>query len=256
MLIGSSLKMYFSHARTLAWVREVAGIVRDHPAVAAGVRPFVLPQFPSIPACAQIGAAAGLAVGAQDLAAEDEGPYTGEVSGAVLAEVGCSLVEVGHAERRRLFGETDEVVAAKLAAALRHGLIPLLCVGEDRPGDAAAAVDACRRQIDSAVGPARAAGLTGPVTIAYEPLWAIGAPDPAGPDHITAVCGALREYGAEGGQAQAVIYGGSARPGMLAEIAGSVDGLFLGRFAHDPRAFGAILDEAADVLRAQAEVPR
>ena len=253
MLIGSSLKMYFSHARTLAWVREVAGIVRDHPAVAAGVQPFVLPQFPSIAACVQLGAAAGLAVGAQDLAAEDEGPYTGEVSGAVLAEVGGSLVEVGHAERRRLFGETDEVVAAKLAAALRHGLMPLLCVGEDRREDAAAAVDACRRQIDSALGPARAAGLTGPVTIAYEPLWAIGAPDPAGPDHIAAVCGALR---AEGEQAQAVIYGGSARPGMLAEIAGSVDGLFLGRFAHDPRAFAAILDEAADVLRAQAEVPR
>ncbi|QEW02032.1 triose-phosphate isomerase family protein [Microbacterium lushaniae] len=253
MLIGASLKMYFSHARTLAWVREVAGIVAEHPAVAAGVRPFVLPQFPSIPACAEIGAAAGLAVGAQDLAAEDEGPYTGEVSGAVLAEVGCSLVEVGHAERRRLFGETDDVVAAKLAAALRHGLMPLLCVGEDRAGDAAAAVDACLRQIDAAVGPARAAGLTGPVTVAYEPLWAIGAPEPAGPDHIAAVCGALREHG---GQAQAVIYGGSARPGMLADIAGSVDGLFLGRFAHDPRAFGAILDESADVLRAQAEVSR
>lgn len=256
MLIGSSLKMYFSHARTLTWVREVADIVRGHPAVKAGVTPFVMPQYPSIPACVEIGVPAGLEVGAQDIAVEDAGAYTGEVSGAVLAELGCTLVEVGHAERRRLYGETDGIVAGKVAAALRNGMLPLVCVGEPEQRGAADAVDVCVRQIETAVAPARAAGFDGAVAIAYEPVWAIGADEPAGPAYIRDVCAALRAYGAQTGSARAVVYGGSARPGMLAEIAGSVDGLFLGRFAHDPRAFGAILDEAADVLRAPGEGPR
>lgn len=256
MLIGSSLKMYFSHARTVAWTREVAGIVAAHPALAAGVTPFVIPQYPSIPACVEIGAPVGLAVGAQDIATEDDGAYTGEVSGAVLAELGCRFVEVGHAERRRLFGDTDEVVAAKVFAAQRHGLVPLLCVGEAERGDATAAVAECRRQIESGLSATRAAGLHGEVVIAYEPLWAIGAAEPAGVEHIDAVCRELRALGQDSAEPTSVIYGGSAGPGLLREIADAVDGIFLGRFAHDPRAFGAILDEATQVAQVQPKESR
>lgn len=247
MLIGVSLKMYFAHTRTREWVQEVSGILAAHPA-AAGVSAFVIPQYPSIPACVEMGDR--LAVGAQDLATEDAGPFTGEVSGAVLAEVGCRYVEVGHAERRRLFGETDDIVAAKVHAALRNGLTPILCVGEEQRSSAEESAQACIRQIESGMRAADAAGIGGAIVVAYEPLWAIGAPAPAGPEHIRSVCARLRAHladravvGGSGGRPGQVIYGGSAGPGLLSEVGGCVDGLFLGRFAHDPSAFRDILDE-------------
>lgn len=247
LILGASLKMYFSHARTVDWVREVC-------AAAAAVAPpapittFLIPQYPSLPASIAITAGTGVAIGAQDVAAEDSGAFTGEVSGAVLQEIGCRYAEVGHAERRRLFGETDEIVARKTHAALRNGLIPVLCVGEAEPVPAAEAARSCAAQVDSALAPARAAGIDGPLVVAYEPLWAIGAPQPAGPDHIRDVCARLRTH-LDGSVARAsIIYGGSAGPGLLSRIVPDVDGLFLGRFAHDPAAFRKILDEAAALV--------
>ena len=248
--IGSSLKMYFSHARTLEWMRAVAEICAEHPATAGGtVEFFVIPTFPSIPAVVELARPAGIAVGAQDLHWEDAGAFTGEVSGAELAELGVTMAEVGHAERRALFGETDEIVAGKALAALRNGLAPVLCIGErDRgaPDDAAAS---CIRQLESALGPARSSGTGGRVVVAYEPVWAIGAAEPAGPEHVTGVCRALRDHvrgdplfpGAQ------VIYGGSAGPGLLPRIATDVDGMFLGRFAHDPSAVRRVLDEVKEL---------
>jgi len=242
MLIGVSLKMYFSHARTVEWVSEAAEILRAHHA-AATVTAFVMPQYPSIPAALALGGP--LRVGAQDLAGDDAGAFTGEVSGAVLAELGCRFVEVGHAERRRLFGETDEVVAAKVHAALRNGLTPLLCVGEADRIDPAAAAEDCIEQIRSGLSAADTAGVTGPIVVAYEPLWAIGAGAPASSEHIRGVCSRLRRHLGDTREDVSVIYGGSAGPGLLTTIADSVDGLFLGRFAHDPQAVHDILDEVA-----------
>lgn len=250
MLIGVSLKMYFSHARTVEWMQQVTAKVAGDPARMAGITPFVIPQFPSIAACVELGAPVAMQVGGQNLAIEDAGAFTGEVSGAVLAEIGCRLVEVGHAERRRLFGETEDVVAAKVLAAQRNGLIPVLCVGEASLGDPSVAVAECVRQIESGLAASRAAGFTGRVVIAYEPLWAIGAERPAPVEHIRAVCTHLRAHAEGIREDVSVIYGGSARPGTLAEVADAVDGLFLGRFAHDPGAFDAILDEAASAARA------
>ena len=245
MLIGSSLKMYFGRARTLEWTRAVAEICAEHPAVRQGlVEPFVIPTFPSIPDVVPIATDAGMLVGAQDLHWEDAGAYTGEVSAPELAEHGVTLAEIGHAERRSMFGETDETVALKVAAALRHGIAPVLCIGEEARGDHDAAAAACIAQLDASVALAVEAGLTGRLVVAYEPVWAIGAPEPAGDDHIRAVAGALRSHVASGPFDAQVIYGGSAGPGLLPRSADSVDGKFLGRFAHDPAAFGAILDEA------------
>ncbi|WP_420119834.1 triose-phosphate isomerase family protein [Nakamurella sp.] len=245
-VIGSSLKMYFGHRRTVEWTRAVAAICAEHPATTGGtVEFFVIPTFPSIPAVAQIAGPAGIAVGAQDLHWADAGPFTGEVSGAELAELGCTMAEVGHAERRSLFGETDETVAAKTHAALRNGLAPVECIGEPEPGSPGRAADFCLRQLESALAPARAAGTGGRLIVAYEPVWAIGAPHPAPPEHVAQVCRALRRELAGDPlfpQAQ-VIYGGSAGPGLLPRIADDVDGMFLGRFAHDPQAVRTILDE-------------
>jgi triosephosphate isomerase len=245
-VIGSSLKMYFSHARTLEWVRAVADICADHPVTAGGtVQFFVIPTFPSIPAVVELARPAGLAVGAQDLHWADTGAFTGEVGGPELAELGCTLVEVGHAERRAMFGETDEIVARKTLAGLRNGLAPVLCIGEPDRGSPEAAAEFCIRQLESALEPARSSATGGRLLVAYEPIWAIGAAEPAPPEHVTAVCRALREHVRDdpllpGAQ---VIYGGSAGPGLLPRIAADVDGMFLGRFAHDPNAVRRILDE-------------
>lgn len=246
LLIGSSLKMYFGRARTLEWTRSVAGVCAEHPAVRDGlVEPFVIPTFPSIPEVVPIARAAGMLVGAQDVHWEDAGAFTGEVSAAELAEHGVALVEIGHAERRAMFGETDETVARKVAATLRHRMAPLLCVGEPEQGGGDAAAAACIEQVESALALAREARLGGRLVVAYEPVWAIGAPRPADDDHIRAVGRALRTHLAQdvAFPEARVIYGGSAGPGLLPRIADSVDGMFLGRFAHDPAAFRRILDE-------------
>lgn len=250
VLLGASTKMYFTHERTLAWCRSVAEIARRHPATVGGrAGLFVVPGYLSVPGALDALDGAAM-VGAQDLATEDFGPFTGEVSGAQLAELGCSLVEVGHAERRRLFGEDDAVVRAKTAAALRNGLVPLVCIGEARPLEPEDAARECIRQLDDALAAAGASGLSGPVIAAYEPQWAIGAPEPAEPDYIRAVCAPLREHvrALAGREGSALIYGGSAGPGLLTRIADSVDGLFLGRFAHDPAAVEDILDEVSSLV--------
>ncbi|MCZ4067155.1 triose-phosphate isomerase [Microbacterium sp. H37-C3] len=240
MIIGASLKTYFSHARTLTWVSEVAAILDEHPA-RNRVAAFVAPQFPSIPGALE--RAGRLVVGAQDLAVHDTGAYTGEVSGAVLAELGCRYAEVGHAERRRLFGETESVVSAKTHAALRNGLTPVVCVGEEDEAGIDAAIATCAQQVRSALADADEAGASGAVVIAYEPLWAIGAPAPATSEHIRSVCSGLRSRIDDADREVSIIYGGSAGPGLLSTISDAVDGLFLGRFAHDPRAVRDILDE-------------
>jgi triosephosphate isomerase len=233
LTIGISLKMYFGRARTAEWCRAVAGIARSHPAVTDGLaRLVVLPSDPYLLDASAVFASTPVRIGGQDIFWEDEGPFTGEVSGAQLRELGCDYVEIGHAERRRLFGEDDEVIAAKTAAALRNGLKPILCVGEQRRSTVEAAAAECVAQLHS----------SGPVVVAYEPVWAIGADEPASPGYIAAVCRALRSH-----VSGPVIYGGSAKPGLLTQLGEGVDGLFLGRFAHDPSAVAAILDEVVDL---------
>src|SRR6476620_7122787 len=116
MIIGVSLKMYFGHAQTLDWCRTVGAMAAERPP--SSTRLFLLPSFPSLPGVADVLSGSGVAFGAQDLTAEDAGAQTGEVGGAILAELGCRYVEVGHAERRTLFGESEELVSAKTAAAL------------------------------------------------------------------------------------------------------------------------------------------
>ncbi|GAB2468997.1 triosephosphate isomerase [Conyzicola lurida] len=236
--VGVSLKMYFGHAQTLAWCAEVARVAREHD----GVDVFVIPDFVSIVDAVRVFDGSGVTVGAQALSWDDAGALTGEVSGSVLAEVGVGVVEVGHAERRRIFGETEAIVASKTAAALRNGLAPVLCIGEITEGPADAAADECLRQLEDALNGAPA----GKVIVAYEPVWAIGAAQPAPTSHIRAVSARLRAAVADwtDRDGSVVIYGGSAGPGLLTELGDDVDGVFLGRFAHDPAALAAVLQEA------------
>ncbi len=228
--IGVSLKMYFGHEHAQQWFAAVAALPAR-----PGVELFVIPSFLAIPAALHRFRGGSVTVGAQDVFWEDSGAFTGEISAKELSEMGVGVVEVGHAERRRLFGETDEIVALKTAAALRNGIAPVLCVGEpERSPDAA---QYCIEQLRSAL----AGAPEGRVIVAYEPVWAIGAAEPAPADYIRPITRALRE---EIGDRGIVIYGGSAGPGLLTSLGDDVDGLFLGRFAHDVSALAAVLDEA------------
>ncbi|WP_240423922.1 triose-phosphate isomerase family protein [Microbacterium halotolerans] len=243
-----SLKMYFGHERAAAWFAEVAVRLRRHEAVSSGdVEVFVTPTYLQIPRAIEEFRYTGVRVGAQDVSPHEEGAFTGEVSAVELAEIGASIAEIGHAERRRMHGETDDVVAAKTRAALRNGLTPLVCIGESErlaPDDAAAAAIAQLRRALRGSG-------AGSIIVAYEPVWAIGAPEPAGTEHVAVVAAALRadldsdrdRFGSS------VIYGGAAGPGLLTALGDAVDGVFLGRFAHDPDALVDVLDEAGRLSR-------
>jgi triosephosphate isomerase len=244
-LVGVSLKMYFGVQETFEWCARIGAIASAHPAVSSGtLRVFVVPTFPLLAPVIALLRATPVAVGAQNLYWQDSGPFTGEVSGQVLAELGCSYVEVGHAERRRLFGESDQDVALKVEAALRNRLCPIVCVGEAETMSGESAARECDRQLVSAFS---RVGRTvrAPVVVAYEPQWAIGAEKPALDEHIVEVCSALQRVvrAARPEAADRVIYGGSAGPGLLERLGDSVDGLFLGRHVHDPAAFEAVLDE-------------
>lgn len=246
--LGVSFKMYFGYAQTLDWCRDIERRVHAHPAVLDGrIKLFVLPSFPAIAPALDIFSRAPIDVGGQNLSPASHGAYTGEVSGAMLAEMGCRYVEIGHAERRRLFGEDDAAIAAKTLAALDESLVPVLCIGESECAAPATAIAECRRQIEAALALASGAQRERALVVAYEPHWAIGATEPAPVEHIATVCRGLRDYFAPR-PATRVIYGGSAGEGLLTRLAGQIDGLFLGRFAHEPAAFEAIVDEATSLI--------
>jgi triosephosphate isomerase len=247
MFVGVSLKMYFDHERTLRWCSDVAQIAAAHPAVVGGaVDLVVIPSFPQLQAAVGIFDGTRVQVGAQNLSWEDAGAFTGEVSASQLAQVGCTHVEIGHAERRRIFQENDQMLQGKVAAAVRNSLTPILCVGEPEPDGVDAAARLCVEQLEtmsrtvtSSLGGFRA-------VVAYEPEWAIGAERPASLEHIRGVCSQIKRWLDEHPQlgGSRVIYGGSAGPGLVTSLGESFDGVFLGRFAHRPEAVGGVLDEA------------
>jgi len=271
-LIGVSTKMYFSFARTTEYIKTLHQLLSSLPsetisAIKDTTDVFVIPDHVSLVSVIQqlrtsSPSSLKVLVGAQDAYHEDAGAYTGEVSPAVLAEVGCSLLELNHAERRRLFGETDESTALKVAAASRNGLVPLICVGErNKPPvvstttldtttsgegeeilDVKAALPEIHSQISTALSSLPA---DSPVILAYEPVWAIGAPAPASPSYVVSVAREIRKLdclrgrGGSSGNSNNVriLYGGSAGPGLFEHLKTDLDGLFLGRFAHDPEMF-------------------
>ncbi|TSE18035.1 triosephosphate isomerase [Arthrobacter sp. KBS0703] len=262
--------MYLGYRDSLRWLGELRNEVDARPALAAGrVVPFVIPSFPVLPAAGEIIAGSPLVLGAQNCGWAD-GPWTGEVSPSLLAELGVRLVEIGHAERRRHFGEDDAMVALKVKAADGAGVTPLLCVGEETtpaadadPADGAGAAAAfVYGQIEAAIRGDW--DLASRLVIAYEPVWAIGAAEPASAAYVSAVVRSLRdmldahrsnEGGSHGGRSLRelpVIYGGSAKPGLLPDLKG-VSGLFLGRFAHDAANFGKVLDEALSLAETQGQ---
>ncbi|KAI9706951.1 MAG: hypothetical protein M1820_004537 [Bogoriella megaspora] len=232
-LVGTSLKMYFDLAATMKYVIGAQGL--DEHAKANEVDLFVIPDYLAIlPAREQL-KNTNVMLGAQDAFWEDNGPYTGEVSPLNLSQAGVKIVEIGHAERRKIFGETDEHVAKKAAAAVRNQMIPLICIGEKTQRSIASAavgvaVEECRAQIIPILS---AVPSEAEIILAYEPVWAIGAKEPANPDHVINVAKEIRKLVANRSGVTRILYGGSAGPGTFERLKEGVDGLFLGRFAHD-----------------------
>ncbi|KGQ06712.1 Putative triosephosphate isomerase [Beauveria bassiana D1-5] len=227
-LVGLSSKMYFSLSQTESYTSDVlARLAALPPALLADTDVFILPRL------------------SHHCHWEDRGSFTGEVSPAVLRDVGARIVAVGHAERRRLFAEDDAVAAKKAAAASRNGMVPLVCVGEETEGDVGVAVAECRPQVEAVVG---ALADDAELVLAYEPVWAIGASQPAGDAHVLAVVAGLRELDCVKNRkgTTRVVYGGSAGPGLYERLKTGLDGLFLGRFAHDPERFVQTVKEVAE----------
>ncbi len=204
-------------------------------------RVLVFPSFPLLPVVARELAGSAIAVGGQDLHPEDKGAHTGDVSGAQLADAGCTWVLCGHSERRRDHGETDELVARKAAAALRHGLTPLVCVGETREErQAGAAFAVLERQLRSALTAVSSAGFA----IAYEPVWAIGTGETATPETAQEAHRFLRGIlQTAGGAEVSILYGGSVTPENAAALQTQpdVDGFLVGGASLDPQKFLGII---------------
>ena len=258
--IGVSLKMYFDLHQTTTYAKAImestsSGGVLDE-AAKNETTIFVIPSFPTLPLISPIIGHKSLAwLGAQDCHWEDSGAYTGEVSPLMLQQLGCKIVELGHAERRRPpVNETDDLIAKKVQAVVRNRMIPLVCIGEKERSDIASqavgiAVEHCKVQVRAALDVLRGqaqGGQHGGVIFAYEPIWAIGASEPASADHVLAVIAALRRLVSnEYGGAVRFLYGGSAGPGTWERLKAGCDGLFLGRFAHDVHSFVKVVREVA-----------
>ena len=235
--MGVSLKMYFDLRKTTQYIEACAPLAPH--ALSHNVDIFIIPDFLSLTATSLSLRleAPTIRLGAQDCFWEDNGPYTGEVSPAVLKSLGCSLVELGHAERRRLFGETDEIVAKKAQAVVRNGMTPLVCIGEKTKGTTEQAVEECRPQIESILS----VTTNEEIIFAYEPVWAIGQSEPASAEYVVAITKELRKLCRS--RDVRFLYGGSAGPGTFDAMREGVDGLFLGRFAHDPARFREVISE-------------
>ena len=202
--------------------------------IGPGVEVVLCVPFPLIPAMTAAAEGTGVKVGAQDVSAHDKGAYTGEVSVAMLADLGVAYSIIGHSERRAYHGESDELVNAKLKALLAGGITPIVCVGESlEQRDAGETLGVVAKQMSAAfegIDAARAAG----VVIAYEPIWAIGTGRTATAEQAQEVCSFLREYLAEKlydwdtAKAISILYGGSMNGGNCAELLSQldIDGVF------------------------------
>ena len=248
-LMAGNWKMNLDHLQGTHLVQKLDWTLRDAKHDFGAVEVVVVPPFTDLRSVQTLveGDRLALRYGAQDVSPHDSGAYTGDISAAFLAKLGCTYVVVGHSERRDGHGETDEVVASKAVAAYRHGLVPIVCVGEGlevrQAGEHVAHVLA---QVEGSL-----AGITAEqaatLVIAYEPVWAIGTGEVATPEDAQEVCAAIRGklaelYSAETADRVRILYGGSVKSGNVASImAGAdVDGALVGGASLQAEEFASI----------------
>jgi triosephosphate isomerase len=252
-LIAGNWKNHMTHLEAIGLTQKVVFSLTEKDLDVVEV--VVLPPFTALRSVQTLVTGDKLAVGygAQDLSVHDSGAYTGEVSGAMLAALACQFVVVGHSERRQYHHEDDAMVADKVQAALRHGLVPILCVGEGlEVRREQGHVAHCCTQLDAALEGVSAEQLRG-IVIAYEPVWAIGTGEVATPEDAQEVCGALRarlaeRFGRETADVVRILYGGSVKAANTAGIMAGpdIDGALVGGASLDADEFAQICRIAAD----------
>lgn len=246
--VGTSWKMNKTLAEARAFAEGLLASTAD-----SRIQRFVIPPFTAIREVKAMLAETTVKVGAQNMHWDDRGAWTGEVSPPMLVDCAMDLVELGHSERREHFGETDATVGLKVAAAVRHGLTPLICIGEtlaDRESGRAA--DVLATEVRGALARLTPVQHATPILFAYEPVWAIGEHGiPASAEYADARQAEIIAV-AEGvlGRRVPCLYGGSVNPGNCAELAACahIDGLFIGRSAWDVTGYLDILARVAAVL--------
>jgi L-erythrulose 1-phosphate isomerase len=247
--IGTSWKMNKLRADAHAFADAVKA---SSIAQSEAVQPFVIPPFPYIADVANRLKDTRFKIGAQNMHWSDAGAWTGEVSPLMIKDCGATLVEIGHSERRTFFNETDEAVALKTQAALKHGLTALVCIGDTKAEfDAGKTAEALERQVRGLLKYV-ADTAQGNVIIAYEPVWSIGEggipalPEFANEQHIkiAALVKLLT------GGSLPILYGGSVNPGNCVELAtqSHIDGLFIGRSAWDAKGYIGIVEAVIAAL--------
>jgi triosephosphate isomerase len=248
--IGTSWKMNktLAEAKAFAEALAKADAARD-----PRIQRFVIPPFTAVRQVKDILAATSLKVGAQNMHWADQGAWTGEISPLMLKDCSLDLVELGHSERREHFGETDETVGLKVEAAVRHGLIPLICIGEtlaDR--ESGRADDVLAREVHGALSKLSAEQRKATILLAYEPVWAIGEKGiPATAAYADARQRAIIAVAQQIlGRRPPCLYGGSVNPQNCAELMAcpNIDGLFIGRSAWEPAGFLDILERCSAAL--------
>ncbi|KAA9110858.1 triose-phosphate isomerase [Microbacterium rhizomatis] len=252
--IAGNWKMNLDHLQAVAFVQKLHWTLKDAKHESDSVEVGLFPPFTDLRTVQTLLDADKIpfALGAQDLSTKDSGAYTGEVSGQFLAKLDAKYVIIGHSERREYHAESDEVVAAKVQAALRHGLVPVICVGEtaaDLEEFGASAVPVGQLEVALEGVPADA-----DIVVAYEPVWAIGSGQAATPEQAQEVCAKLREVvasklGADAAARTRVLYGGSVKSSNIASFMREpdVDGALVGGAS-------LVADEFAAIIRFQKHV--
>jgi len=245
-IIAGNWKMFKTAGEAASFVAEVKG-----KAEVSGVESVICAPFTALPALVEAVKGTTIKVGAQNLHFEDSGAYTGEISGVMLKDLGIDYVIIGHSERRQYFGETDEIVNKKAHAAFRHGLVPIVCVGEKlEEREAGSTNEVVRVQTEGAL-----AGLTAEqvaaTVIAYEPIWAIGtgksSTSAEANETISYIRGVVaKQFGAEAADKVRIQYGGSVKPNTVAEYLGQsdIDGALVGGASLEPASYVALVEGA------------
>lgn len=245
-IIAGNWKMFKTVGEAQSFFSEVKG-----KAEVDGVESVICAPFTALPALVEAAKGTNIAIGAQNLHFEDNGAFTGEISGVMLADLGVKYVIIGHSERRAYFAESDEIVNKKTHAAFKHGLTPIVCVGEkleEREADQTKEV--CKVQTEAAFQ-GLSAEQAAQVVIAYEPIWAIGTGKSStsadAEDVIAYIRGIVAGlYGEATANAVRIQYGGSVKPNNVTEYLGqaNIDGALVGGASLEPASYIALVEGA------------
>ncbi|WP_416147150.1 triose-phosphate isomerase [Salipaludibacillus sp. HK11] len=239
-IIAGNWKMNKTKAEALAFIQEVKGSVPP----SAKVESVVCSPHLFLDALVQETKGTDVKIGSQNMHFEENGAFTGEVSPVALADLGVAYAVIGHSERRELFGETDESVNQKVHAAFKHGLVPIVCVGETlEQREANKTADVVTTQVNNGLK-----GLTDEqvkqTVIAYEPIWAIGTGKTASSEDANETCGVIRNvvsktFSTDAAEAVRIQYGGSVKPANIKELLGQsdIDGALVGGASLEAQSF-------------------